>query len=207
METPCGRRLVCGGPKACEKCLGAGVQAATLKLLRGGGAPVANIPALVSTACPGSTDEEIDLIARTLMQVDPATNEHRYVSVSDGNVCHRVSKLLSDIGKQKTTNSTSIGSTIEDLGVAINDISSSMLRRCNVDEVLRSSHQLVVRRATELSATNMDELVRALMQRGSSGASLAVVYAEYENACLDVHHKLADVTIVSHGRIWYASQG
>ena len=106
---------------------------------------------------------------------------------------------------RRATAARNIAPTLSAAGVALRDIKDSVLLAANLYVVSRAPKSLVVRRKTALNALNVAGLVAALKSRGTAGASLSTVYAEYPAACADVHSLGRETVYVEKFWVWHAS--
>lgn len=200
---PCHTRPQCGGAGQCDICLHVGLFHAHKKLLLGGGcASRVNLHELVSTSWP-CTLAESKVVAEVMLNGNGAAIAPSVHVSQSGTINHVIERTLAALQRADPC-TTSLVAAAAEAGVALEHITDTLLGRYGLVCISRSSTKLLVRGKTKLGAANAQELLRALKRKGCKGISLATVYAEYDNACIDAHVNLAKSTLISGERIWYA---
>lgn len=203
---PCARRPFCGRAPVCSVCYEVGHALATDKLLCGGGqVQLAMLPELISTAWPSSTPIEVRAVIHSLLHGNRTANLRRTVAtVNKTMVWHHVHAVLDDIFKL-VPNVANIQPYLIANHIHPRQIDRRMYQQHRLHVVSQVGPKLLVRQLTALNATSSETLVRALLHRGSRGATLATVYAEYDGAYTHVHALPSTVVYRSLTHVWHAS--
>lgn len=205
----CTDRPACGGAVACEQCLDVGHARTAAKLLAGGAVEGGReaLAALVRAAWPECNNDATESAAVAAAMLAPRGGRAA-VAVRTGStgsaVSHAVTALLHQLGRGRVVTSD-VASALLASGTPPRALTSRMLAAAGLHVVSRGPTRLVVRPRTPLNAIDCTSLVAALQRRGLKGAPLALVYAEYEGACDDVHALPRSVAYVERSRVWHSS--
>lgn len=201
---PCTRRPRCGGATACHACFAHGHDVTAAKLLAGGPVAPGNLELLVMTAWPLAGAPEAKVIARGMLKSQAGLTPVATVNGTSGNVEHKTTAFFAQRASGPFP-AQDVAPALAMAGISIRSVTPSMLAAANLHVLHSGSTTLTVRRKTAMNATDVSSLVAALKAAGLRGARLETVYAEYPNACADVHALPRSVAFVESTRVWHAS--
>ena len=121
----------------------------------------------------------------------------------DDTVTHIIHSKLQSLSQSAGV--TNIAPIIHACGVNMRLVTNAIISAAGLFVVSRSKHAIVTRPKTLLNAVCADSLLAALKIRGMSGAPLEKIYAEYPDACADIHGMPRSKVFCSRTHAWHAA--